>query len=1556
MLVYQLEISIALAIVAGGSFALLAKHHHQPQGKIHLPVHSELHSHHDRDPFDVTEPEDLVDGYPIEGSKFWTRMKYRKIFLCALLAALLAVQAIGYIWFLVHDELFDLKSPVFEVCYSLYLLCLGLFCVRQVERHSEFIWHLTTLTTLPAALVTFVTIIPGREPSANDSSTSLWFWRVVLSFYIVLAFTTMNTPLGPPLYYPPSAIYSHETARSITKTEMENVTGVVGSSPWSTLCFTYVGKVVMLGNILKSLEIGDLPLMPTQLRATVNYDALKKAVRERRLSFWKPRPGSGAALAYQVFHANFSGLAAEATLTVLAALLFYLPPVCLSKLISYLEGDPNREDAAWGWFWVVALFTTNAVSSLVRGQLWSFCTTSVKLQMRIQLNALLFAKTLVRKDVASFAPSSSSTPSNEQKEEATEKQDFSSKAQIMTLMMTDVSRVGDSTFYVFDVIDAPIEIAIGAYFLYRLLGASSLIGLAVTCLFSPFNHFATKVVFGAQENLLKARDERMGLMNEVLGGIRMIKFMAWERNFEARVMRLRDKELKYQKLTYTINVLWSAIWNGSPMIVTLVSFWHFAVVRQQILTPSIAFTSVIQLCSVFNEMKFALSALPNAVIKILQVVLSLRRIEEYLNLSEVKPVPPLERQSQAINFQSCTVTWPRDASSSTPTSTPHKFILVDLTLDFPLGELSLICGKIGSGKSLLLLALLGEADVVAGQMTCPRSPPDSLAFFANANISREDWLLEGMCAYVPQVSWLRNASIKENILFHLPYDQERYEKTLEACALVSDLEILEDGDDSEIGELGVTLSGGQKARVSLARAVYSRASIILLDDVLSAVDAHTAHHLYHVCLRGELMKGRTVILVSHHVQLCASAASYIVALDNGRVQFRGTREQFHDSDAVKTLVQSMTSEAVDKEEAAIESIPIDRIEPTVPGTSSDTVPGPPKIKDKNIPRKLVEQEARAVGRVAREVWETYIRACGDSWYWALFLAVFVIAAIFAVVENGWLSYWSGGNGPQDPTYYIMVYTTLTSIGLILTTTRWLVLYSGSIHASTVLYKRLLEAILFADIRFHDTSSRGRLLNRFGKDFEGIDSVLAENIGYCTVYVMATITSIITMSFVGGIPFAIVAFVIGIIIYNATSIFVQTTRDVQRLESVTQSPLYSTYSENIAGVAVLRAFGASSKVLRDMLRSIDTNSTAFYWVWGLNRWLSIRFDFLAGAVMCTIAGVAILDRNISASMAGLALAFSSTVTSNVLYLVRRWAQLEQSVVALERVNEYCEVEQEPPEFIEPRPPASWPSEGAIRCQNLVIRYAPELPAVLHNLTFNINPGEKVGILGRTGSGKSTLALSFLRFVAPSEGQIIIDGLDISEVGLADLRSKITIIPQDPTILSGSLRSTLDIFGEYSDAEIFEALRRVHLIPSSDMAPEETLDTINSNIFRNLDSPVSEAGENFSAGEKQLLCMARAILKKSKILLMDEATASVDYATSELIGHTIGQEFAESTILTIAHRLRSVITYDRVLLLDQGTIAEFDRPGTLLANPTSKFYGLCKASGPEEFAMLRKLARV
>ncbi|OSX61133.1 hypothetical protein POSPLADRAFT_1074834 [Postia placenta MAD-698-R-SB12] len=1588
MPLYQLPVAIVLAVSAGCSLAALLVSRPR-EGKIRLDAEEENSR---PDPFDVTRPEDLIDGTPVDAEGFWHKMRLRKLALSVLFAAVLVIQCISLGWSIIEEDRTYVTVYAIHIVFVLYILAVAARSVNQQDReHQESIIHLFALTSVTVGMLFATAILPSTSLSdmrmTDPFPVPIGLWYATLILYFVSFFISITAPCGPPLHYPSEQIYSEKTLTKLTNTDPANVCGIVGASMWDTLLFSYTTKVVMLGTTAESLEIADLPIVPADMRATTLFARMRSGLRryKLRIGTWRPMPGSGWELGYRLVRVNTKVIVQVVVLAAIAAVLFYLPAYFLQHVVQYLELDPERTERGWGWVYCVGLFLSHAITSLITGQLWSLSTTTLQVSMKVQLNSILFAKTLIRKDVASSpgsAPSAAAAAATEN-DTATangdtavdgkakgedEEADFSSKAQIMTLMTTDVDRVSEFAWHLFTLIDSPIELIIGTLFLYHLLGVSCFFGLAVTCLFLPLNHFAGKVVVGAQDNLMKARDERVSLMNEVAS------FMAWERSFEERVMKIRARELRYQRLNYHIEVLFNTIWNASPILVTLVSFWHFTVIRKQVLTPSIAFTSI----SVFNEMKFALNALPETFINMLQSVVSMRRIEKYLQGAEVLPVDPLDGQPHPISFQNATVTWPQDRSRGTSTapsvaSTPrHKFTLMDLTINFPLGELSLICGKLGSGKSLLLLALLGEADVLAGQLICPRSPPDTIASFTGKDVPEEEWVVEGVCAYVPQSAWLRNASIRDNILFDLPYVEERYQKTLEVCALLSDFKILEDGDMSEIGERGVNLSGGQKARVSLARAVYSRASVLLLDDVLSAVDAHTAHHLYYECLKGDLMRGRTLILVSHHVQLCTPGASYIVALDNGRILYQGDRDNFKTSGVLSTLVQTGATDPADEQTetavADIEELVPEKETPdsndettseTTSTTATATAQPETKPEEKKAPRKLVEDEKRAVGRISKDIWLTYINACGGYIYWILFALALALAALSPVAENGWLRIWTGSTLEEEevrgPLFYITVYAIITAIGVVLGTLRWFVLYYGGIHASTVLYQRLLEGVLFANIRFHDTVSRGRLLNRFGSDFEGIDSTLPDNFGRSVAYTLSAATTFATITYVGGVPFLIATFVFATLYYSVGKVYGHTSRDMRRLDSVTRSPLYSIYGETIAGVTVLRAFGASTKFMRDMLRCVDTNTNPFYWKWGMNRWLSARFNLLSSAVIGVTAFVAVLTPSITASLAGFALAFASTVLNDLLFLVRRFVGLEQSMVAIERIKEFSELPREPPEFIEPRPPASWPENGAIECENLVIRYAPDLPNVLHNLNFKIEPGEKVGVLGRTGSGKSTLALSFFRFVEPTEGRILVDGLDVSQIGLTDLRGRLTIIPQDPTILSGTLRSTLDVFNEYEDAEIYEALRRVHLIPSAD-TPAEDNETVNANLFRNLDSPVSEGGENFSTGEKQLLCMARAILKRSKVLLMDEATASVDYATDELIGKTIRHEFAASTILTIAHRLRTVIDYDRVMLLDQGRIAEFDKPATLLADPSSKFHSLCRATGKNEFAMLKKMAGV
>ncbi|KAJ7485719.1 multidrug resistance-associated ABC transporter [Mycena latifolia] len=1517
-----------LAICGGLSICALLATRPPRGGQIQLVADDPLEN---LDLFDVGRMEEMIDGYPVNELEFWKAMRLRKIIMAAVIFGVLICE------FLSFRILIDtsIASLFLRIAFSAYIFLLLLSSILQdsLAWHSRSISHLSVLTLAASCIL-------GVSSMSLESGSQRLPNIIGVLFFLASAIA-LTTPSGPPLHYP----------KPINSTVCEeNVAGNANGSIASTWLFLFTTKVLALGT-RPSFEISDLPILKASMRATKNYTEIRRSTRSAffHIGSWRPLVGSGLQLGYNILRVNIPIILAVHLLSFVIAFTYYAPPFFLQKLLEYLEADTARSDTSWGWIWVAGLFLAHFLLALVMAQV-TFVTAALATRMRMQLNTLLFAKTFARKDVAS---SSSDDTDATGEEESGDSMGYS-KAGIIALMSSDVDQVSGLADGIYDITDTPFEILVGVFFLYRLLGVSCFVGLAVTLVFLPLHQRSGTVVARTQRNLVKARDERVALTNEVLGAIRMLKFMAWERNFEARVMQIRDKELAYQKLSYIVGTLWTAMGNSVPIMFALVSFWHFTVVREQVLTPAIAFTAL----SIFTELQFSIKGIPASIINLIQGHVSLRRIDrrDSPGFHRSRPVPPLEKQAKTVAFHSATVSWPQ--ASLSPAATPHrKFMLLDLSLTFPAGELSLVCGKFGSGKSLLLLALLGEADVLTGRVLCPRSPPDSLASLAMEKPEAGKWIVDGLCAYVPQTSWLRNQSIKDNILFNLPYDHARYQKTLQVCALVPDLAILEDGDDSEIGERGVNLSGGQKARVSLARAVYSRASVLLLDDVLSAVDAHTANHLYHECLKGPLLTGRTVILVSHHVQLCASGAAYVVALDNGRVQFQGDTTAFSTSGIFGSLVQlaDNAAHAETDDHPAADS----NAERSTSLQSSDA-----SLVDaaaKKAPRKFVEDEGRTVGRIGSEIWLVYMQAWGGYWYWMVLVLILVVAACSPLLENGWLKIWSGSPDIQDaargPIFYIGVYAALTFGGLAVKTFRWYILYSGSIQASRILFQKLLHSILFANIRFHDTISRGRLLNRFGKDFEGIDKQVATTIGHGVIAVISAVITFVVISAVGGLLFCLVAILLGLIHYRYGRMYTNTSRDMRRLSSVSSSPLHSVYWETVSGITTLRAFGGSTQFLLDMIRLLDVNIGPTYWTSAMGQWLGFRSNALTSAIVGVVGVMAILSPRVDASLAGFTIVFAASVTGDFQNMTQRYSALEQDMVALERIKEYSEIPPEPEEFTDLRPPTSWPAQGKIQCQDLVVRYTPQLPPVLHGLTFDIAPGEKIGIIGRTGSGKSTLALSLFRFVPVTAGRILIDGIDIGSLGLTDLRRNLTIIPQDPTILSGTLRSTLDVFGEYTDPEIFDALRRVHLIPSTDGLDLQELITVNANVFKDLDFKVSESGDNFSSGEKQLICMARAILKHSKVLVMDEATASVDYATDKLINHTIREAFADSTVLTIAHRLSSVISYDRVMLLDEGRIVEFDRPalpGALLDDPASRFYALGKATGKDEFALLQRLA--
>ncbi|KAJ3130715.1 hypothetical protein HK100_007633 [Physocladia obscura] len=950
------------------------------------------------------------------------------------------------------------------------------------------------------------------------------------------------------------------------------------------------------------------------------------------------------------------------------------------------------------------------------------------------------------------------------------------------------------------------------------------------------------------------------------------------------------------------------------------------------------------------------------------------------------------------------------------------FSLKDVTIDFLIGGLNVVTGPTGGGKSSLILALLGEMKTVQGRSFIPRTTGTDLS--------------ESSVAYVSQTAWLLNATIRENILMGAKYDEQRYRATLECCSLLRDLAAFPGGDLTEIGEKGVSISGGQKQRISLARAVYSDASVVLLDDPLSAVDAPTARHLLKYAILKEL-KGRTVILVTHAVSLTGPFADWIVVLRGGSVVAQGTPEDVARNEGVEELNNQMLAQSINltDDDVVVED---DSQRKDVVAQDEDGT-------------KLVDEEKRATGSVSLKVYKTYWDACGGLLFLLSFIVFQILQTGVNVGNDWWLAKWTsstnstldgngtdflfyryessysspiispfvmgasvsefsttnplnfkdvlsatslrvqGGISHSDTMFYIGIYGLFGFSKVLVSIVLNLINVFGAIRASQSLHHSLLKSVLGAPLRFFETTPLGRILNRFSKDISTVDEDVMNTIMFFFHQLVKGITIIAVISTTA--PWFLVSFVPIFWAYmSITRLYLNVSRELKRLQSVSRSPIFSLFSECLAGVVTLRAYGQTKRFSHMSSERVNANHKAFYLLWTANRWLCIRTDLISATVILC-AGAAVVSGNVGAGWAALTLTYAGQFSEALLWVVRMHADMEMSLNSVERCREYMDIEQEPARIVEDyRPSAEWPQKGEIVVDSLCVRYGgDDQPYVLNGITFSTRPGEKIGVVGRTGAGKSTLSLAFFRIIPLAEGTITIDGMDIGRMGLSDLRSKLTIIPQDPVLFTGTIRSNLDPHGECDDAELWHVLRATHVLESyapaatptvttvasaaepasqySSVSSTATLvqpdDTINeSPLLKHvksftssttaamtsagtsnsitLDSPVTENGNNFSQGQRQLLCMARALLRRSRVVFLDEATASIDAATDSKIQQTIRDELKDATVLTIAHRLKTVVDYDRVLVLDAGRVVEFGTPIELI-EANSHFRKMCDDSG-------------
>ncbi|GAA5979907.1 hypothetical protein JCM11641_007582 [Rhodosporidiobolus odoratus] len=1351
-------------------------------------------------------------------------------------------------------------------------------------------------------------------------------------------------------------------------------------------------------------------------------------------------------LAWKLTYHFLPALAAQNTFSLIRVALNGVPPLMLKGILAHIakrnRGEPAPAHVAvmYAWF----LFVGTVVGSLGSSQSL-FIGRRVCIRLRSIIVGEVFTKALRRKDQAGSSSSTDTLAETEPTGEAetvaddraaptvavkiTEQEevgqadelekiekelDKASSGKIMNLISVDTYRLSEICAYLhFLLSEMPFSIIVILYLLWKLLGLSALAGVAVFIIIMPIQGWIGSLYNKYQLQLLAAADQRLTLTTEVISQVRIVKYFAWEKKFLEKMDVVRRKELAALWRRALTTTFGGNLMFGTPVIVAVVSFTVHTKVLHRDLTAEIAFTAL----ALFNVLRIPLEGFTDMFVNTLQALVSLRRIDEYLHEEETHKYSILQEAafdgSSKIGFVNATFTWAAEDNARADTDV---FRLDNLNLRFPEEKLSIILGPVGSGKSTVLLSLLGETNKLSGSSFLPSPVIRSTA--------SDPSLVTETTAYAAQSAWLLSASIRDNILFGSQLNVKRYQATLEACALLPDLKQFELGDETEVGEKGTVLSGGQKARIALARAVYSSAKYVLLDDVLSAVDSHTAQHLVDRCLNGKLMQHRTCVLVTHAVDLCLPHASYVVTLDHGAVVSAGLPETITKS----RLVQ------LEKEQDEYSAAHQPQEREAAPGAIEAVLEGEPDVvpqeqdeasRKKLEALKLVKEETQSEGAVKKEVYFTYLRAFGGLPIVLLTVAILVSAQLADVVVNLALRYWaqafdnressfvplvnmavsesmqrwkavpthvagalglasSASNGifsaagvisdhANDSDFWLKTYCILALVNLVLITSRvafWL--WRGLI-ASRVIYDNLIRSILGARIRFFDSTPTGRILNRLSKDQETIDQDLASTSMYLSLEILMVVGIIGTIS--AGIPaFLPAALVITLFYAFLGKVYLASSRELKRFESVTKSPIFSLFGEALQGVSTIRAYGDASRFMQNIFDLLDENNRPFFTLWLGNRWLSVRVDTAGAFVALSAALFIIFSKHMDAALAGFIMSFALAFNDRIIWVVRLWAQVEVQANSVERVQEYTQLEQESKGGI--KPPAIWPTRGgSISVNQLTASYAPDLPPVLKGVSFEVKGGEKVGIVGRTGSGKSTLGLSFFRFIEPSSGNITIDGLDINTLNLQDLRSRLTIVAQEAALFAGTLRFNLDPFDQHSDADVWNALQRVQMAApgASGITPRPTPgpsraasvrsgsegttaadEATERYVVKSLEMVVSEGGKNFSAGQRQLLALARGILKlkSSSILILDESTASLDHATDERIQQTIREEMSDATILCIAHRLRTIIDYDKILVLHHGVVQEYDTPLNLLAKEDSAFAALCRKSG--EYEALKEMA--
>ncbi|KAH7922933.1 hypothetical protein BV22DRAFT_1197033 [Leucogyrophana mollusca] len=1088
---------------------------------------------------------------------------------------------------------------------------------------------------------------------------------------------------------------------------------------------------------------------------------------------------------------------------------------------------------------------------------------------------------------------------------------------INNLVTTDLNNITDGRDLLLVGLYIPLQVGLCIWFLYNILGWSALVGLAVMILLFPLPGYVAQKIQTVQVTKMNKTDARVQTVTETMNVLRMIKLFGWEHKMDKKITEKREEELIWtwkQKILELINNNLNFV---IPLVTMLSTYTTYTLVMGQNLSASKVFSSM----SIFDILRDQLHTVFYMVPKMVQAKVSLDRVNGFLVDTElldqytdsdeqgIQLFEQDENDSNTIGFRNAVFAWSND-NSGTLTPSKRKFNLrVEDELVFERGHINLIVGPTGSGKTSMLMALLGEMHFI---------PSDPTSWFGLPR--------DGGVAYAAQESWVQNETIRDNILFGTPYDEIRYKKVLHQCALERDLTLFEAGDQTEVGEKGLTLSGGQKARITLARAIYSPAQILLLDDVLAALDVHTSKWIVDKCLAGDLVQGRTVLLVTHNVAMASSVAHFVVSLgSNGRVLSQGSI-----SDAIAK--DDRLAAEVAKEQEAIED-------------EAEVIDNEPEIKTETKgDGKLVVAEEILEGHVSWAAFKLYLVGLGGHYsliFWIVFLALMGLTDLINTIQTWFLGYWASQYEIHPPSevkvpYYLTVYALLLVVACLAYSVGYALYFYGTMRASRTIHKQLVESVLGTTLRWLDTTPTSRVITRCTQDIRAIDGPLAQGVGFV---VELTLTMIIKLGAVVVMTpaFLLPGLVVGVVGGFIGRMYMKAQLSVKREMSNAKAPVLGHFGAAIAGLTSIRAYGAEEAFKGESLTRIDRYTKSARMFYNLNRWVSVRLDVISALFTACLAAYLIYGGNIpKASNIGFSLNMAVGFSSMILWWVRFLNEVEVHGDSLERVDSYIKIEQEPKSTEGGQPPAYWPASGDLRVENLSARYSLDGPKVLHDLNFHIASGQRVGIVGRTGSGKSSLTLSLLRCIF-TDGNVYYDGIPTSSINLEALRSNVTIIPQIPELLTGTLRQNLDPFDQHDDAVLNDALRSAGLFAVQDESDESKL---------TLESAISSGGGNLSVGQRQILALARAMVRGSKLLILDEATSAIDYKTDTAIQSSLRHELRDVTQIIVAHRLQTIIDADKIMVLDAGKLVEFGSPAELLKNEEGMLRALVDESGDRD----------